>query len=334
MSSPLYKKAKQVVGNQEECTICQEVFNALRLIDGNPLIEAQIESFLSNQLCAKLSKTLIQECNATVQTFLPELINLVNSELTPQVICHLLSLCPNTTANPSVPQKSAANPSVLQKVQGISADVQGSEECVLCEFVLKELDQMLANNASEAEILAALDKVCSVFPDTLQVQCRDFVDMYGKSILELLLQELEPSTICRALGLCPQKHEFNQINGEEECAICKTIVIYMRSLLSKNATEQEIEKVLAKVCNFVPDTMKQDCSNFIQLYGGTLIKLLVSDVTPQEVCGILKLCQQRVTQPLLGAKECTWGPSYWCASKENAAKCKAEEHCQRYVWKK
>jgi len=24
---------------------------------------------------------------------------------------------------------------------------------------------------------------------------------------------------------------------------------------------------------------------------------------------------------LLGAKECTYGPSYWCASRENAAKC-------------
>ena len=26
-------------------------------------------------------------------------------------------------------------------------------------------------------------------------------------------------------------------------------------------------------------------------------------------------------QHLLGEKECSWGPQYWCASRENAAKC-------------
>jgi saposin len=326
MTSSLYQKAK-VVSTTDECTVCEEVFNALRLIDENPEFEAQVESFLYNELCKKLSGDLIQECNMTVHMYLKDLITLINSELTPQVICQLLHLCTNTSTKPLVPQQ-------LHHV-AIPHDEshQTSEECVLCEFVMKELDQMLANNASEAEILAALDKVCSAFPDTVQSQCRDFIDTYGKTILELLLQELAPSVICKTLGLCSQKHEDIGISGEEECAICKTVIIYVRSLLNKNATEDEIEKVLAKVCNFIPDSMKQECTNFIQLYGGTLIKLLVSDITPQEVCGILKLCQQRVTQPLLGAKECTWGPAYWCATKENAAKCKAEEHCQKYVWK-
>jgi len=37
--------------------------------------------------------------------------------------------------------------------------------------------------------------------------------------------------------------------------------------------------------------------------------------------------------PMLGNNECTWGPAYWCASRENAEKCKAVDHCKRTVWK-
>ncbi|XP_076272653.1 prosaposin-like [Rhynchophorus ferrugineus] len=38
--------------------------------------------------------------------------------------------------------------------------------------------------------------------------------------------------------------------------------------------------------------------------------------------------------PVLGAKKCTWGPAYWCDSKENAEECGAVEHCQSKVWNK
>jgi len=38
--------------------------------------------------------------------------------------------------------------------------------------------------------------------------------------------------------------------------------------------------------------------------------------------------------PLLGAKKCTWGPSYWCDSLENAKECGggSEQHCREKVW--
>uniref|UniRef100_A0A6E8VEF0 Saposin n=1 Tax=Anopheles coluzzii TaxID=1518534 RepID=A0A6E8VEF0_ANOCL len=37
---------------------------------------------------------------------------------------------------------------------------------------------------------------------------------------------------------------------------------------------------------------------------------------------------------LLGAKECTWGPSYWCSNIENAKTCAAVSHCIQTVWEK
>lgn len=37
-------------------------------------------------------------------------------------------------------------------------------------------------------------------------------------------------------------------------------------------------------------------------------------------------------QPLIGSNKCTWGPSYWCASKENAQECNLTwDDCQKYI---
>ncbi|XP_069698221.1 uncharacterized protein Sap-r [Periplaneta americana] len=39
-----------------------------------------------------------------------------------------------------------------------------------------------------------------------------------------------------------------------------------------------------------------------------------------------------VNSRLLGAKECTWGPSYWCRNITNAKSCGAVKHCIQTVW--
>ncbi|XP_036212766.2 prosaposin [Bactrocera oleae] len=38
--------------------------------------------------------------------------------------------------------------------------------------------------------------------------------------------------------------------------------------------------------------------------------------------------------PMLGAKQCTWGPSYWCSNLTNAKGCHAVRHCIQTVWEK
>lgn len=35
---------------------------------------------------------------------------------------------------------------------------------------------------------------------------------------------------------------------------------------------------------------------------------------------------------LVGAKECTWGPTHWCANFQNSKKCHATKHCIQTVW--
>ncbi|XP_076272650.1 prosaposin-like [Rhynchophorus ferrugineus] len=52
------------------------------------------------------------------------------------------------------------------------------------------------------------------------------------------------------------------------------------------------------------------------------------------VVAIFALTFADSSPPLVGANKCTWGPGYWCASKENAVECGTLKHCETEVWNK
>lgn len=41
------------------------------------------------------------------------------------------------------------------------------------------------------------------------------------------------------------------------CEVCKMAVSYMDKLLEANATEEQIEEAVRKVCSFLPDSMRE-----------------------------------------------------------------------------
>lgn len=39
-------------------------------------------------------------------------------------------------------------------------------------------------------------------PKTISTECNDFVNEYGDTVIQLLIQMTDPSEICRTIGLC------------------------------------------------------------------------------------------------------------------------------------
>ena len=44
--------------------------------------------------------------------------------------------------------------------------------------------------------------VCNRLPAQLKDQCTDFVNQYAPAVIALLVQEMNPTTVCDTLGLC------------------------------------------------------------------------------------------------------------------------------------
>ena len=79
-------------------------------------------------------------------------------------------------------------------------NMQGGGECSLCKLATSWLGQQLANNATEQEILAGLETLCTKLPSQYSAQCTALVSAEGPAILNLLAQELP--NLCDALHLC------------------------------------------------------------------------------------------------------------------------------------
>ena len=78
----------------------------------------------------------------------------------------------------------------------------GSPQCSLCKLVVHYLDLVIQNNKSEAAIVDALEKVCTIVPSSDKDKCDEFVKTYGTKIVELLEKLGTPDLVCLALGLC------------------------------------------------------------------------------------------------------------------------------------
>ena len=48
--------------------------------------------------------------------------------------------------------------------------------------------------------------------------------------------------------------------GDENCIMCKMAMDYVKSALSKNATQQEIMAELEKVCSYLPAELTSEVS--------------------------------------------------------------------------
>lgn len=54
----------------------------------------------------------------------------------------------------------------------------------------------------QEEVIQAVEKVCTYLPSTLSGQCKDLIETYGQAIIELLVQQADPKTVCTVLALC------------------------------------------------------------------------------------------------------------------------------------
>ncbi|XP_056018469.1 prosaposin-like [Ostrea edulis] len=341
------------VSTSPQCVVCEAVMTELDNILKENRSRQAIENALQ-MVCSNLPTAISKECSDFVNQYADLVINIVIQEVDPKYVCTALKLC---------------------KTEGLHQNkVSASPQCVVCEYVMTELDNILKENRSRQAIENALQMVCSKLPTTISKECSDFVNQYADLVINLLILEVDPKNVCTALKLCSSlkkallhSAQFLPIPGQvagiqlgdEKCEACELIINYLDEALKENKTVQAVEALLDNVCNFLPTTFKEECNTVVAQYGPVIAQLIAQLVDPKKICEEIKLCPTKAgvkqssvhhllqkqnpapkdtklyfknKQHLLGEKECTYGPTYWCASLENARKCQAEKHCRTKVW--
>lgn len=215
-----------------------------------------------------------------------------------------------------------------------------ADECkAIIEMYGPQLIKLVESNLAPDVICGALG-LCDGFKKTIPAKC----------------QEPKVIGLCRALimsyfynsesGQCEEfgyggcggnKNRFDSLEkcenqcsnslGLNMCQDCKLAITYLDTYLDDDANEADIVAALEKVCDQVPESYKMECDDIIDTYGTEILKYADSILDPKFVCEKLGVCPAKKEQLLVGDNKCTFGPSYWCASRENADECNAMEHC-------
>ncbi|KAJ3610029.1 hypothetical protein NHX12_022123 [Muraenolepis orangiensis] len=309
-----------------------------------PTLIAQIKS-----QCDLLGPGMADVCKQYVIQYAPIIINQLTST-EPKKICSTVGFCSASKSTPMLKlQPAVASPALklfpATKLEPEAAKpvkpvkpVRESPQCAICEFMMTEVESMLSDQTTEAEVINAIEKVCTILPSTLTAQCKDLIETYGQAIIELLVQEADPKTICTLLALCRGAHravipalDLASYTTGGYCDVCKMAVRYVDGILEQNATEAQIEEAVMKVCSFLPASVQTECDQLVQQYEPMLVQLLLQMMDPEFVCMKVGACPE-ATRKLLGSERCSWGPAFWCKDIATAQSCNAVAHCKRHVW--
>ncbi|PVD38757.1 hypothetical protein C0Q70_01380 [Pomacea canaliculata] len=324
---------KKIKGPDVLCELCKIVVQKAEEFLQQNKTEQEIEGEL-DKLCSLLPSS--DSCKQMVNEYLPTIIILLKQELTPDAVCQQLSLC-TTAVNVAVSSEKEMKGSAIS--------------CDMCKILAEKVDKVLEQNTTEAEITDVLVKACGFLKGDLNARCISFVDEYGPMIVKLIAQEITTAEICYSLKLCLGKgsqavRPHVAASSGDDCLICKEIINSFNQALEDPSTEKNIEDLMLSGCNSLPAGYQNMCSDLVQSYFPELVAMLTQN--DLEVCTMLKLCtnatqpsrpvqkssplifkpMSEIRKPLLGQEKCTYGPSYWCASKENAHQCNVPiEHC-------
>lgn len=285
---------KSPVEDKPSCPLCLFAVTKLYDLVKDDKTEAKIEAAL-DKLCNELPKSLNGQCIDLVKIYSKELVNLLINDLTPQEVCAELKLCDQ----PQEPKLSFG-----QKVIAVPKnDVEGKQTCALCEYVLHFLQQAITNPKAEDEVKQVIDKVCKKLPSTVQNNCNQFIDTYGDALVAILAQEIDPSQVCPMIHLCPSEQLLEawqqipkehvietKVEDKPNCPLCLFGVTQLYNAIKDNKTEASLEAAMEKLCTHLPKSLVDQCNVLVRNYSKQIIEMILADLTPQEVCVYLQLC--------------------------------------------
>merc|ERR1719466_731035 len=256
------------------CELCLTLAKQLDDMITDQTTQAEIEAAL-DQVCELLPPNLKDTCDTLVAQYTPQLIDLLLQQVTPKKLCAELQLCPES-----------------HKVLKARSEVG----CNLCTVVTTYLDDVIKSESTKEDVEAALDHVCALLPQKDADQCRTYVEVFAPELIDLLLQEESPKKICTQVGLCDvtQKAHVAAIQTEVKfgpvCAVCETVAAKLEDMLIGKVTKDSVEQALNKVCSLLPSSEEKACDNYVKMYSGVLVELLMSGVGPKLLCTSVGLC--------------------------------------------
>jgi len=162
--------------------------------------EAEIEAALE-QVCSYFPSYKTQ-CDALVEAYTPQIIQLLVDDVSPKEICTELGLCDALKSKvvPMTELQPSSKPSI--KPVEKSPTVEKSLSCDLCHVVVQIVEDKITENATFEAIESHVQEVCKLLPAKVTSQCGKFVDEELHQVVGMVINKMGVNQVCQEMNIC------------------------------------------------------------------------------------------------------------------------------------
>jgi saposin len=150
---------------------------------------ADIQAAL-DKVCNKLPHPFADACTSIVDTYTPQIVELISKKLDPSAICTALKLCKKREreAMKNLAQVVAKNNNMI---------------CAACKQLVTIADNFITQDSTKQEITAIVENICTYVPQGYSDMCKAIIQEYGPGLIDQLASKiLDPSKVCAAVQAC------------------------------------------------------------------------------------------------------------------------------------
>jgi len=190
------------------CYECELVMHFIQTEIYNYNTEEQIEEFVENQLCDRLTVVITKEaCDSFVREYGPQVLQLIAQKLfDPTTVCQQeLRLCPNTTQSIKTSQQTESD-FTIDRV---------SEKCQLCVSLVQQMDALLESDQFDKEVAKIVEKTCKALSNDKQTECELMVEAFAPYFLQMIGHLSNANQICKSIDMCYTTGTVHLLGGHK-----------------------------------------------------------------------------------------------------------------------
>lgn len=280
----------------EFCPFCQDITKYLQQVLEDPKTEDEIKEAVE-KVCDIVPQEKTNQCKEFIGQYSSLIVSVLAEEADPTLVCPALKLCPGLT--------SVAN------------------RCDYCERSMSTFISHLSGRNKE-QIVKKLESFVAMSPKEMTPVTVELKVQHYDDIVDMMMAEFNGEESCTYLRFCEPRLSIHKaqlttgnvetneivatataVDGQQQqqhltkvgapnCEICEMFVKLYENKLTSNATEEQLEAWLNSYCNHITEPeLKQNCTVLVDKYVPQFIALLKKDVTPKELCQLVKICPAR-----------------------------------------
>ena len=276
-----YVPQTAVIAEKPGCVICEYVIHHLQELLGQNNTAEEVEQALE-KVCSYLPQSVADQCDDLVEKYGKGIIEVLSRGVDPQEVCTILTLCSGTSQDLLNSMPANALTELKKK----------DNNCALCQYAMETVFEVLENKDNEEEVKNALETVCRFLPASIEDKCEEYIEAYAETILQFILKSMTPDEICAELGLCAKSVDVKveMTEKDSKCVLCEYVMSTVDQLLSNKSSEAEVRQALEEVCSYLPGTIKDQCTKFVDEYSDMIIDFITHQITPEQICQQIGLC--------------------------------------------